>query len=130
MQTISDKADGEAGVLDRPHRTTVIAVRVIGLMTVRQCPYAPPTEQVVAEHPIGDPPDEAIVDDACRETVARVRADGLDRTLVAVDGHREVTQVLHPEDLVETGLQLTSLPIEMARFLRLVEPPQELRHVQ
>jgi hypothetical protein len=57
-------------VLNRPYRTTMIAVRVISRMPVRQRANAPAAEHIVREQPIGDPPDEFLFDDAGCETMS------------------------------------------------------------
>src|SRR5947209_19235475 len=46
MQSIARKAQGKRSLLDRPHGSAMIAVRIVSRMAAGQCSYSPAAEKL------------------------------------------------------------------------------------
>src|SRR5262245_28694548 len=73
VQTVAQQAEREAAMLDRPHRSAVIAVRVVRGVTTRERAYAPPAEQILLEEAVGRTRHVLLVHDAGGKAVAGIR---------------------------------------------------------
>src|SRR5262245_43657766 len=100
VQAVAHEPECKAAVLDRPDRSTVIAVGVVGRMIARQRAHAPATVEIVLEEAIGGRLHVVLIDNARGETVTGIRSDRRDLARAVFEAHREKLLILHPERVV------------------------------
>ena len=105
-EPVATQPRGDEGVVVRPHRSVVVAHRVVGTHRRGEGPHAEPREHLGAQERLGDRGGVLLVDDPGPQAVAHVGREGLHRLLLRVEGERVVPAVRQPEPLVEAQLQL------------------------
>ena len=105
-EPVASQPRGDEGVVVRPHRSVVVAHRVVGTHRRGEGPHAEPREHLGAQERLGDRGGVLLVDDPGPQAVTHVGREGLHRLLLRVEGERVVPAVRQPEPLVEAQLQL------------------------
>lgn len=87
----------EGRVLHRPHRGAMVGEGIVGGMLRGERPHAPPGEEIGREEARDQARQARALHQPAAETVARVAGDRPHQYPAPIDGHPEVTLVLHPE---------------------------------
>ena len=88
-EAVAHQAGGEDGVVVRPHRTVVVADRVVGAHVVGKGAHTPAAEHRRRQQVLRDGRRLVLVDDAGPQAVPHVGGQRVDRALVAVQREGE-----------------------------------------